>query len=77
MINLIARLFAECPSIKAAMRAGKKTIISARIYRVDRDEWEDLGKVASNEESWGTFLRRAKMTILYRINGRETDKIDV
>lgn len=73
--ELIASLLRQSPSITAAMKAGKKTRISARLIRADGTVL-DLGPVSSNESSFRGLLKRMlvschEIRVRYRVNGRE------
>jgi hypothetical protein len=77
--DLFARLLADSPGIAAAMKAGKKTTISARVYRAKEGKWYDLGVVSRNEESWGAFFKRTmrwpkNVTVRFTVDGKEYDR---
>lgn len=63
----LARVLAETPSIAAAARAGRRTSISVRVWRAERDEngnptghgrWVDYGPVASLSGTWRAEVER-------------------
>ncbi len=73
--RLIAKLLADNPSIKAAMKAGRKTTLSARYYDAKLDRWTDLGPVSSTESSWASFLSQIPAVVLrFKVNGREVER---
>lgn len=77
--SLFAKLLADSPGIAAAMKAGKKTTISAKVYRAAEGKWYDLGVVSRNEESWGAFFKRAvkwprNVTVRFTVDGKEYEK---
>ena len=74
---LVARLLAESPSIRAAMKAGRRTAISCRVYRADRDEWQDLGTLGQDHGTWANLLAglaRAKVVVRFRYKGKEIER---
>ena len=76
--RLISRLLSESPSIRAAMKAGRKTSISARRLNGATGEWEDLGVVSSSEESWRSLLSGIPQVVVrYRVNGREIERANL
>lgn len=75
--SLLARLLAESPSIRAAMKAGRRTAISCRVYRAAQNEWQELGTVGSNEGVWADMLARlahAKIVVRFRYKGKEIER---
>lgn len=76
---LFAKLLADSPGIAAAMKAGKKTTISARVWRHKEQRWIDLGVISRNEESWGAFFKRAvrwpkNVTVRFTVDGKEYER---
>lgn len=77
LTQALARLLAESPSIRAAMKAGRKTRISCRVYRANLDRWDDIGTVGQREGKWGEWLirfARAKVVIRFRYKGKEIER---
>lgn len=71
---LLARLIRESPSMQAAMKAGKRTQISARVKRAGASHWDDLGTLHTRQEWWrGTFLALplGAIHIIYKIAGKD------
>lgn len=71
---LLARLIRESPSMQAAMRAGKRTEISARIKRAGSNRWDDLGPLHTRHEWWQSTLAglsRESVKIVYKLAGKE------
>lgn len=73
---LLARLLAESPSIRAAMKAGRRTAISCRVYRADQDRWYDLGTVGQTNRIWDVLgrLAHAKIVLRFRYKGKEIER---
>jgi len=70
-------LLANTPSFQAAMKAGKRTTISARVWRAKTGRWEDLGTIGHNEFSWSATLRRfwpGKTVIRFCVDGKEVER---
>jgi len=42
--ELFSYLFATCPTFEAAAKAGMKITLDVKVYRADRDVWEDYGE---------------------------------
>jgi hypothetical protein len=76
----LAKLIEESPSMKAAMKAGKKTGIRIRIQREGTTHWDDYGVVSQNgSEGWGAWLK-GKLGItklIYTIGGHKVDEVDL
>jgi hypothetical protein len=73
----LAALIEESPSVKAAMKAGKKTTIRMRIYREKTGKWDDYGPISkSASESWASWLRGKLGTtkVKYRVKGMTVDE---
>jgi hypothetical protein len=73
----LARLIEESPSVKAAMKAGKKTNMSVRIYREKTGRWDDYGIVSSlGSEGWGSWLKgKLGLTkLIYKVEGNTVDE---
>ena len=77
--SLFAKLLADSPGLQAAMKAGKKTTISARVWRAKEQRWEDLGVISRNEESWGAFFKRCvripkDIRVRFTVDGKEYER---
>lgn len=79
LAQALAKLLADSPSIRAAMKAGKKTEISVRVYRAAEDRWYDLGPVLSVTDRWAEWLdqiarRGSRFVLRFRYNGRDYER---
>ena len=77
--SLFAKLLADSPGMQAALKAGKKTTISARVWRAKEQKWVDLGVISRNEESWGAFFKRLgripkDIRVRFTVDGKEFEK---
>lgn len=75
----LAKLLADTPSIKAAMKAGKRTVISVRVYRAAEDRWYDLGPVSNIHGRWAEWLDGIasgfpKLVLRFRHKGRDYER---
>ena len=80
LAHALAKLIEESPSVKAAMKAGKKTSLRVRVHREKTGQWEDYGVVVQNgAEGWGSWLKGklGVMRMIYRVNGQEVDRVDM
>lgn len=71
---LLAQLIRESPSMQAAMKAGKRTEMSARIKRAGSSHWDDLGPLYTHHDWWRSTLAglsRESVRIIYKIAGKE------
>lgn len=75
---LLGHLLASTPGLQAAMKAGRKTSISLRVYRAAEDRWEDYGVVSSSEGSWkavfGRLVALPQVVIRFRLKGKEYER---
>lgn len=79
LLRALAHILAETPSIQAAMKAGRRTQISVRVYRAKEDRWVDLGPIS---RAGGTFtqlfeqtlLAGAKTVLRFRWKGKEIER---
>ena len=77
LVRALAKLLADSPSIKAAMKAGRKTQISVRVYKADQDRWYDLGPVSTASGRWDALLgnlAKAKVVFRFRWKGRDYER---
>ena len=77
--HALAKLLADSPSIKAAMKAGRKTTISVRVYRAAEDRWYDLGPISTVTDRWAEWLEQIastapKLVLRFRWRGREHER---
>ena len=78
LAQFVANLLADNPSLKAAMKAGQETTISARVWRAKEQRWVDLGVVSKKETSIQALLRYCgitpKITVRFRVNGKDYER---
>ena len=77
LAEALAKLIQESPSVRAAMKAGRKTSISMRVYREKTGRWDDYGPVATMQsEGWASWLRGklGMSKIVYRVKGITIDE---
>lgn len=74
---LLGRLLGDSPSLTAAMRAGRKITISARVWRAKTGRWEDLGVVASSRTSWREAIKASwpgRVILRFKVDGRDVER---
>ena len=76
-IAALLKLLADSPSITAAMKAGKQTQISVRVYKAAEGRWYDLGPVSTASGRWDAVLgglAKAKVVLRFRWRGRDYER---